>query len=1113
MSHPCCTLKLELDGSHRRISRCSEMFRFLASCFHRDGNVFSIGHPHVFSGSANQILNCLERLRYFGRERVFRRGAKAVKTHGAALGCRGVETCRLSSVVCPPVARRRLSSAGGRGTDSAGPSSGRRIPLLAVLLTVATASSILAQPSSVGFAFSPASDSTGYWPNENITVQAEWEEGVQGVDSALCLISNHDNLDVLAVQLGLVDTVNWISEVTLEFGTSWILAAELSEDSMLQCWYGHRLTATVDGVSDSVRILVETATLSIGPDTVSVGGDFSVTLDDRDRNHDVDSIDSVMVRLTSMLGQGDSTIALVETGVNQGHFSFEGSLIYAFDSDSEGFPVLAADTLLVSYFDSLAIGVGWDQAQGEHIEVQQGVTTRSAQIRISHPVYGELVYMPLGDDSLLILLEEPDLAGASELDLTVFVFQPDGEVRDSVELVLVEDDRGAYAGVVFVAGDQADIEASAGDSLTAHYTDMADDTGLPRMIRKTVLLGVEIVTGEISESRWTPALPYLLVGSIQIPTGNSLVVDPGCIVAALPDSSIAWSVFGEVMIGDGGIGDSVLVCAASGERRPGLWEGFVVEGGSLHARGMVLQDARVGIAATSGASVTVQRSRIEQNGVAEDELAQWRQARGDPHAIRLLARTSHKLRSNRGTRVADEKTWPTEDQREVFPGGISAGSADLRVENSLIRSNAGYGISASGAQEGLTIGNCRLVKNSLDGILALDVDTGCSLSTDTLIGNAAGGVFSYGSTLTLDSCVVSTNSLQGVYLVDGSASIAACTVTGNLGGGVMQRDDNGCSVTRSLLGSNHLFGFDLAWNCSLSVNKSVLAANGGNGVAVDYDGWFEIDETTLAYNRNYEVLVGSWCTWDTLKTEDCWWGQDPPGTDSTGTNLDAVWDGFDSHGLPVVDFHPWLHQPPEAPAPWELQPVGGEILRFSSPSYEQGDTLQVELVVDPARDWASFAPVALASSRDTLILLLLPDESGEGGTYRNSIVFTDEPDLLSSDRLASDGLRPSVWWLADSSVVLGSHPYDVPTSNVLRLNVSPNPFRSWVRLAWEADHDPKIELYDLAGRRIWRSDKLSEHGIMRFGGGSNDPELSPGAYIMLLREKNRTKSLRVVKVR
>jgi len=293
----------------------------------------------------------------------------------------------------------------------------------------------------------------------------------------------------------------------------------------------------------------------------------------------------------------------------------------------------------------------------------------------------------------------------------------------------------------------------------------------------------------------------------------------------------------------------------------------------------------------------------------------------------------------------------------------------------------------------------------------------------------------------------------------------------------------------------------------------VVAANGGNGIAVDYDGWFEIDETSLAYNRNFEVYVGSWCTWDTLKTQDCWWGQDPPATDSTGTNLDAVWDGIDSHGRSVVDFYPWLHEAPEAPAPSELQPVGGEILRFSSSSYEQGDTLEVELVVDPSRDWASHAPVAIASSRDTLILLLFPDESSEGGIYRNSVVFTDEPDLLSPDRLASDGGRPSVWWLADSSVVLGAHLNDVPIGGVLQLNAGPNPFRSWVRLAWQADRNPKIELYDLAGRRVWQSDQLSRQGILRFGEGSNHPELSPGVYITLLREKNRTKSLRIVKIR
>lgn len=959
--------------------------------------------------------------------------------------------------------------------------------LRTVMLFLGLVSVVMADDPSVLFVFSGSSDSTGYWPHDDMRIRAQWGEPPSTGDSIQCSLRNHDNLDAVDVYLLAADSLTF--EAVVPYGSGWTLSPDPLPDEVLDCSYGNRITAMVDGVPDSTRILLEQAALNIVPDSVGVGDLFSITVMDRDQNANLSEPESIQVMLRSVFGQGESLVTLDETGSDTGIFTYVDSLTVALLEDPEGFPVLDADTLCLSMWDSLALCEGWEPTQGESVNVSQPVETRSATIRILHPLYGELSHLPLDDSPLTIAVEEPDLSGLGQIEASAAIRSPSGETVDSLTVLLEETEQGVFSGNIVVAGPDPDLSAVTGDSLVGRYNDRANAAGVASIARAVSFLGAELVSGMITDSQWTNENVYLLVDSAFVSAGTQLAVAPGCLITVLPDNAIAWVINGVVTLGEES-GEFVTIRSASPASEPGVWQGVIVEGGSLVAHNATVRGAVVGISGTNDGSVELHACLIRENGADQQVISELLAERGDPYAIRAHARSGDR----------------------ALPGGISIGNAQLILEACTIEENAGYGISILDGNGEILLRTSSLNRNALDAVLVLSPRELCELVQDTMVCSGAGGVYAADTHVSLDSCLIADNCLQGVYLAGATSELTDCTVTENMGGGVTLRDQNTSDITRSLVTRNHLFGLNVAWDCTLSMSSSVIGGNGGLGVSIDYASYFLITDTSLAHNRSRAVHVGAWCTVDTLHAENCWWGKAPPAADSTGVNLQEIWDGIDDPGRAVVGFTPWLEATPGLPAPSALVPLGGEYIRFSSTELVVGDTLFVDLIPNQSHLPAHYAPLSVASSTDTIQCFTLYDPCIESGLYRGRLVLTEDASELTPDQLGFNAGDLQAWWLADSTV-LGSVQGPAVVPQMIELHVCPNPFHTVTVFSWHAPGSARIEVYDLAGRRVWRSAILPQHGDLAFDEEMQVSSLSPGVYVTVLRSARSTISSRLVKVR
>ncbi|MBN1425801.1 right-handed parallel beta-helix repeat-containing protein [Candidatus Fermentibacteria bacterium] len=938
-----------------------------------------------------------------------------------------------------------------------------------------------AQPASVSFA---GLDSLRIWPGQDITISVE----VGGASEGTCTVSNLSSGDSVTRGFSTADSV---ALIVLPFGPGWTVGSGVSADTLLQASYGHLIAASVEGVSDTARIGIEAARIVVAPEDAAVGAVLTISLEDRDQDLDTTLPDTISVTWSSLLAQREGQIILEESGPSTGVFSASVSVACVLDEDPPGDAVLVidADTLSFMFRDSLAAWVGWDPPYGLDIARFQPVTTRTATLSVIHPDYGDVVFLPLDGDSLEVCVAEPDLAGVGELDARAFIRTPEGIMADSTQLELVETSDGTFSGSVLLGAIGGGLDALSGDSLLVTYLDRANDLGLSGAETVSALVGAVVVSGAILDTLWLPGVPLVLADTVTVESGHHLRVAPGCIVGALPNRSVVWHVDGTLELGEAEE-DSVWVKSAARERRRGDWLGFAIAG-TLEARVASIADAVTGTAVMPGASVDLEGVRFSNCGLASGgELAVWKQARRGDQDIAHFAR-----------------------QARSVPGAISATDAHVEVRQGVIEENGGFGVFTDGGDCALS--NSTIRANAMDGLLAIGGT--CRVDSGRITGNGEGGIYVVQGDLAMMNASASWNDLQGVYAVGGIMELSGAELLGNRGGGLMVRDANQSMVVATLISKNHGSGIDEAWDCRLGMESSTVAGNGGDGLAVNYHSGFTISASTLAFNRRYSVNVGPWCTVsDTLDARQCWWGVAIPPLDSTGVNNGLIYDGVDSPGRAVVDFSSWRTTPPPPPAPGELVPAGGEVLTFVGGGGGPGDTLALELSPSgeaPAR----YAAVAVASSLDTLVCLLLSTESVGGGPLRGQIVLSATADLTAPDQLAAataDQIR--AWWVADSTVTAdltlpAVHPEEIPSD--MRLEVYPNPFSTSLELAWRAP-SPGVEVavLDMAGRRLWHRRNLESIGRITLGGECTRP-WPQGVYVVVVRNVDRRQCARVILIR
>jgi parallel beta-helix repeat protein/predicted outer membrane repeat protein len=232
--------------------------------------------------------------------------------------------------------------------------------------------------------------------------------------------------------------------------------------------------------------------------------------------------------------------------------------------------------------------------------------------------------------------------------------------------------------------------------------------------------GVTTVSGNIATTTWTAAnSPYYVTGTVTVPTGNTLTIEPG--VDVLFDVDVQFVIEG-ALNAVGTEADSIRFLKGTASE----WGGIRISGGD---------------------SSTIHYARIS-DGHADGNAPDY-----SGGAVQIA-----------GSRLGMSHTVLKGNDAE-FAGGIYAqlsASIDLAecdIVQNTSHSGGGLFLSASTA----TLADCRIVGNSAD----LD----------------AGGLYTVQSTITATRCDIEGNSAAehggGLYSYQSTLQISDCTITGN----------------------------------------------------------------------------------------------------------------------------------------------------------------------------------------------------------------------------------------------------------------------------------------------------------------------------------------------
>jgi len=289
------------------------------------------------------------------------------------------------------------------------------------------------------------------------------------------------------------------------------------------------------------------------------------------------------------------------------------------------------------------------------------------------------------------------------------------------------------------------------------------------------------VSGTILTTTWTKAdAPYHVTGTITVPSGNMLTIEPG--VDVLFDADVQFVVQGRLQA-VGTQTDSIRFLKGTEAE----WMGIRISGGDsstiAYARisdgsadGLVWPDANAGAILVQGAGtraelahavVSGNRANYKGGGICVCDTA--------CATLVECVITGNSCRQNGGgihVRVSSVLTalgCTITGNSAAQGGGIHIyRDCHVLMVNSVVSGNVASGNPGGGIAAGLTS----------DVVLI-----GCTLSDNTGIGGGGGAVFA-GAVAALSGCVLAGNDAQGAnggaLLVDSSAAnLTNCTITGN----------------------------------------------------------------------------------------------------------------------------------------------------------------------------------------------------------------------------------------------------------------------------------------------------------------------------------------------
>jgi hypothetical protein len=931
--------------------------------------------------------------------------------------------------------------------------------LVAGCATVVLAAAAQAQPT-VRFLTASGEDAISFERGDTLLVEV--------VDPS----SSADSVAVRSANIVRPDTlVMWVpasSDTTFEGSLipSWGIedTAELDvlPGDTISCFY----TGTGGSSADSARARTHTALLEVRAwgglpgDPVSVLDSLRVEVQDSDLWLE----DSVAVGIATSVEQ--DSLWLMAIG-GSGDFRGTVELVWGTGTEESALEVRGADHI-VAWFSDLQDTVGVSAVISDSVSVRTWNARVFWEDSLGIPVAD---YAPAATDSVRVRVEDRDVAGATSVEGMV-VNRSDPTETEHVVLVPAAAPDSIFRCSLPIqpppaSPDNGIVEASAGDTLEFHFVEEADSAGGSAERVALVNYRGTAVSGQ-QTGTWTAAdAPFLLYGDVTVPAGQTLTIEPGVAVKALPNQDASGSGLHEskvelvvhgALIAEGTETDSILMISSSPTGGLGVWGGVRAdEGASLRMAHARVSGAAVGVAAL-GADVTLRDVTLSGNGLASSR-ALYCQAPPIPHrsaaalAGSLGAETACGLyiEACESDTIAGCAVGPTEGYG-IFCVSSTPVFAECSVYSSTLDGAVFY-------QSFATVEGCRIRHNGQDGLYLLESAT--VVTGSLVLDNGWAGLdAAFGSDTVLCSGFVG-NTLRGVLLYqETDVLIRGSGFANNQIGIAVQGEQSPADLRWNSLVNNAEAGVHVAYGASPRVCCSNLYANGG-----------------------YEIELGDY-GWTDVSADSNWWGRTTTAAMESGADsIDGIWDWWDDPALGEVQFRPWLTAQ-EVQGPHE--PDSTEIVALTLAA-GAGDTILISVAVqafslDPGM--LDYCTVQMWSDDDSLgIVVALPerdpmtwDLSSDGVWFAGWVVAGTDASSDAEDRLyvlpggAVHGkvvVNPEV---VDSLVWLSADPPESVFPAQPNIAFYPNPCSGsgTVVLNGVSPGDCELGLYDILGRRVGR---------------------------------------------
>jgi hypothetical protein len=890
------------------------------------------------------------------------------------------------------------------------------------------------------------------------TVAVEVVDAAATAESVLVTILNLSNADSITVWAADSADTRYLATLVPSWGTAGTSGLDVLPGAIVACAY----QGPGGSASDTARMRTHTAELHLtdtaGNQVVALGALDTMVVEVQDR--DLWLLDSVVVELTTLVESESLWLPAPSTSG-----PFRGSIRLQWGTGTEvGTLEIQGPDVIAALFLDQQDSTGTSQVVADSIAVR----TWSARALWADSLGNGVVdYAPALTESVWVRVEDRDMAGAPSVEGEVSNLSEPQELERVVLLPIGAAD-STFVGVLpllesAAAPENGVVEAAPGDTLLFSFSDEADSTGLLRTIHARVHYGGTAVAGEQWGHWESTAGPFLVYADVEVPAGQSLTVEPGVAIRAMPDQDASGGgihpdkvelvVRGDLVV-LGTASDSVVIEASSPRQTPGLWGGLRAESGSsLHMEHCRVTGAAVGVAAR-GAAVRLRHSAFSTNGL---EGSSAPRGVAPPTPFRGTAALPGSLDANTACGIYLEDV------------------AGDTVEACVVHATDGYGVFCTGGSPLLL--ECDIVRSSLDGCIWY---------------RSGGG---------LEQCTVRHSGQDGLYLLESTAAVTANLFHGNGWAGVNASAGSDTLSRNGMVGNTHwgallyLPESSLIWQNSFLGNLVGVAIHGSSdgvelrsngicnnseaGIRLAYGASPRLSGANLLANGWYDLEMGTYA-WADVSADSIWWGPATTAAMEAGEDsIDAIWDWWDDPALGEVLFDPWRTSA-DGNAPREPDSTNLSGLDLIAMT---GDTIGMEVTLQGSQldhEVLDFCVVELWSTQDSMgIAVALPERnpatmalSTDGGyffgwAFRDSLASSDPTDRLfvsgGGTVYGRVGVNSTV---TDSLTWLAADPPTTVFPPAASLRFFPNPCseRGTLVLTSVAQGEHHVRLYDLLGR-------------------------------------------------